>query len=152
MRVWRLCGARYSEAALTGQGGLYAARRWNEKGHPIVYTATSRALAAIEYFVNLEPHQAPGDLLMAEVDVPDALIDRLELAPLPKDWFTQNNSECRRIGMEWLKNRRSAALLVPSVPIRGDSNMILNPVHPEFARVKLIKTVPFYYDLRMFGR
>lgn len=152
MRVWRLCGARYSEAALTGQGGLYAARRWNEKGHPIVYTATSRALAAIEYFVNLEPHQAPGDLVLAEANAPDSLIAKLDLAELPKNWFTLNNRECRRIGTEWLQSRRSAALLVPSVPIRGDWNVILNPAHSDFARIKLIETTPFHYDQRMFHK
>lgn len=152
MRIWRLCGARFSQAALTGQGGLYAARRWNEKGHLVVYTATSRALATVEYFVNLEPHQAPDDLLMAEADVPDSLIAKLDLAQLPKNWFTLNNRECRRIGTEWLQSRRSAALLVPSVPIRGDWNMILNPAHPDFRRVKLIETIPFHYDQRMFRK
>lgn len=152
MRVWRLCGARFSQAAWTGQGGLYAARRWNEKGHLIVYTATSRALAAVEYFVNLEPRQAPDDLLMAEADVPDSLIAKLELGKLPKNWFTLNNRECRRTGTEWLQSRRSVALLVPSVPIRGDWNVLLNPAHPDFPRINLIETTPFHYDQRMFRK
>lgn len=152
MRVWRLCGARHSEAAFSGQGGLYAGRRWNEKGHLIVYTASSRALAAVEYFVNLEPNQAPADLLMTEADVPDSLVLKLEMAELPKDWFTLNNRECRRIGTEWLRSRRSAALVVPSVPIRGDWNVILNPTHPDFRRIRQIAATPFFYDVRMFRR
>lgn len=152
MRVWRLCGARFSQAALAGQGGLYAARRWNEKGYLVVYTATSRALAAVEYFVNLEPNQAPGNLLMAEADVPDSLVAKLDFADLPKNWFTLNNRECRRIGTEWLQSRRSAALLVPSVPIRGDWNLILNPAQPDFRRIKLIESIPFLYDQRMFRK
>ena len=152
MRVWRLCGALHSEAAFSGQGGLYAASRWNEKGHLMVYSASSRALAAVEYFVNLEPSQAPADLVMAEADVPDSAVLKLEMAKLPKDWFTLNNRECRRLGMEWLKTRRSAALAVPSVPIRGDWNVILNPEHPDFSRIRRIAATPFFYDVRMFGR
>lgn len=152
MRVWRLCGAQHREAAFSGQGGLYAARRWNERGHLIVYTATSRALAAVEYFVNLEPHQAPEDLLMAEAEVPDSLVQKLGFAELPEDWFTLNNRDCRRVGTDWLKTRRSVGLMVPSVPVRGDWNVILNPAHPKFSRVKLIATTPFFYDPRMFRR
>lgn len=152
MKVWRLCGALYGEAAFTGQGGLYAARRWNEKGHLIVYTSTSRALAAVEYFVNLEPHQAPGDLLMTEAELPDSLVAKLDLAELPEDWFTLNNRECRRIGTEWLKSRRSAGLMVPSVPVRGDWNVLLNPTHPNFSRVKVVARSPFFYDVRMFKK
>jgi hypothetical protein len=32
----------------------------------MVYTATSRALAALEFFVNLEPNEARDDLLIAD--------------------------------------------------------------------------------------
>ena len=74
MQVWRLFSARYRDSAFTGVGGLYAARRWNHLGTPMVYTATSRALAALEFFVNLEANEAPDDLLMAEAAVPDELI------------------------------------------------------------------------------
>jgi hypothetical protein len=33
----------------------------------MVYTATSRALAALEFFVNLEPNEAPDDLLIVQI-------------------------------------------------------------------------------------
>ena len=59
MQVWRLFPGRFRDSAFTGVGGLYAARRWNHLGTAIVYTSTSRALAALEFFVNLEPNEAP---------------------------------------------------------------------------------------------
>jgi RES domain-containing protein len=131
-------------------GGMYAARRWNEKGHLIVYTATSRALAAIEYFVNLEPNQAPDDLIMLEASVPDAQIEQLNLAALPRNWFEIDSRDCRAIGTEWLKSKRSLALKVPSVPVRGDWNVLLNPAHPDFPNISITSRGPFFYDERMF--
>lgn len=150
MQVWRLCSARYASQAFSGMGGMYAARRWNEKGHPIVYTATSRALAAIEFFVNLEPNQAPDDLIMTEASVPDSQIDQLDLARLPRNWFGLDSRECQAIGTEWLRSMRSVALKVPSVPVRGDWNVLLNPAHPDFPGVSITSREPFFYDERMF--
>lgn len=152
MQVWRLCGKKYLATAFSGLGGMYAARRWNEKGNLIVYSATSRALAAIEYFVNLEPNQAPGDLVMLEARVPDNEIEQLDIRILPRNWREIDNPECRQIGTEWLKSGRSAGLSVPSVPVSGDWNVLLNPSHPRFRRVSIVSQGPFFYDKRMFRK
>ena len=152
MQVWRLCGNKYLSTAFLGTGGMYAARRWNEKGNLIIYTATSRALAAIEYFVNLEPNQAPDDLVMLEAHVPDAQIEQLDLGRLPGNWYEIDNRECQRMGTEWLKSQRSVGLKVPSVPVRGDWNVLLNPSHPNFSQVSIALQEPFFYDERMFQK
>jgi RES domain-containing protein len=152
MQVWRLCGGKYASTAFSGTGGMYAARRWNRKGHLIAYTATSRALSAIEYFVNLEPNQAPDDLLMLEANVPDEQVEQLDLSRLPRNWYEIDNRACQAIGTEWLKSKRSAGLKVPSVPVRGDWNVLLNPSHPDFSRVSITSRERFFYDERMFQK
>ena len=152
MQVWRLCGRRYASSAFSGIGGMRAARRWNHKGNMIVYTATSRALAAIEYFVNLEPNQAPDDLVMLEAHVPGKLVETLDLKTLSRPWYEIDNRGCRAIGTEWLRSRRSVGLKVPSVPVRGDWNVLLNPSHPKFSEVAIASQEPFFYDERMFQK
>ena len=86
MQVWRLFRRRFLSTAFTGAGGMYAASRWNHLEVAMVYTATSRALAALEFFVNLEANEAPDDLLMAEAAVPDESIEALDLKQLPRNW------------------------------------------------------------------
>jgi RES domain-containing protein len=152
MQVWRLCGSKYLATAFSGMGGMYAARRWNEKGNLIIYTATSRALAAMEYFVNLEPNQAPDDLVMLEAHVPDVLIEQLDIARLPRNWYENDNRKCLQLGTGWLKSRSSVGLKVPSVPVRGDWNVLLNPAHPDFPQVTITSQHPFFYDERMFQK
>jgi RES domain-containing protein len=150
MQVYRIFPARYRESAFTGMGGLYAARRWNHLGGLMVYTATSRALAALEYFVNLEPGEAPDDLLMAEATLPDDTIETLDPAQLPSDWRALDNLACRDRGSSWAASRRSLALRVPSIVVEGDSNVLIHPTHPDFSRLALADPVPFRFDPRMF--
>jgi RES domain-containing protein len=150
MHVWRLFPGRFRDSAFTGVGGLYAARRWNHLGTPMVYTATSRALAALEFFVNLEPNDAPDDLLIAEAAIPDECFEILKLKELPRNWRGLNNGRCRDLGSKWATSLRSLALKVPSAVVDGDWNALLNPKHPEFAKVAIGSVKPFRFDERMF--
>jgi RES domain-containing protein len=150
MKVWRLFPAHFRQTAFTGIGGLYAARRWNHLGTPIVYCATSPALAALEFFVHLEPNDAPDDLLLAEASIPDDLIEQLDPQLLPPDWRELNSLICRDLGSDWARRRRSLALLVPSAVVAGDSNLLVNPSHPGFNKVAVAEAIPFRFDSRMF--
>jgi RES domain-containing protein len=150
MLVWRLFPERFRSTAFTGVGGLYASSRWNHLGVAMVYTATSRALAALEFFVNLEPNESPDDLLIAEASVPDKCIDSLDLALLLPNWRGLNNETCRNLSSDWAASSRSLVLKVPSAVVEGDWNVLLNPKHPRFAQVQIADPKPFRYDERMF--
>lgn len=150
MNVWRIFPKRFRRTAFTGVGGLYAARRWNHLGTVMVYTASSRALAALEYFVNLDPGEAPDDLLMAEAVFADDWIETLEPGLLPSNWRTLDNLACRDLGSAWAVSRRSMALRVPSAVVDGDTNLLLNPAHAAFGLISLVEPVPFRFDPRMF--
>jgi RES domain-containing protein len=153
MKVWRIFPERFRSTAFTGVGGLYAARRWNHLGTAMVYTATSPALAALEFFVNLEPNDAPNDLLMTEAVIPENLenlVETLDTGSVPPGWRELNNLACRGLGSSWAASGRSLALKVPSVVVDGDWNVLLNPKHPDFNRIQLKIPKPFRYDERMF--
>jgi len=150
MQVWRLFPRRFRSTAFGGVGGLYAASRWDHLGVAMVYTSTSPALAALEFFVNLEPNEAPDDLAIAEASVPDELIETLELDLLAPNWRGLNHQTCRDLGSGWAASNRSLALQVPSAVVEGDWNVLLNPKHPEFTKVKIAAPKPFHYDERMF--
>jgi len=150
MQVWRLFREHLRSSAFTGAGGLYVASRWNHLEIAMVYTATSRALAALEFFVNLQPNEAPNDLLMAEAFVPDANIETIGLDDLPRNWRSLSNERCRDVGSEWARSLRSVALKVPSAVVEGDWNVLLNPKHPQFGKVRIGAAKPFRFDERMF--
>jgi RES domain-containing protein len=150
MQVWRLFREHLRNSAFTGAGGLYVASRWNHLEIAMVYTATSRALAALEFFVNLQPNEAPNNLLMAEATVLDASVETLDAKLLPRNWRALDNERCRDLGSEWARSLRSVALKVPSAVVDEDWNVLLNPKHPQFGKVKIGAAKPFRYDERMF--
>ena len=151
MRVWRICRQPYAAAALDGIGGIYTSGPWHKKGHPIVYTASSAALAALEVLVHVDPLTAPSDLRLLTIEVPDDLgAESLDPATLPVGWnAVPAPARLQEIGTSWLLSVRSAALVVPSAVITIERNTLLNPRHPELRRVRITEDIPFSFDTRL---
>jgi RES domain-containing protein len=116
-----------------------------------VYASTSLALAAVETFVNLEPNLQPRDLVSIEGEISEELeIGRLNQKALPPDWHKIRDESLRRFGDESIGAGQTVALLVPSAAIRGEWNVLLNPAHPDFQKVKFGEPVRFQFDPPMF--
>ena len=151
MRFWRICRQRYAAEAATGAGARLVGGRWNSRGIALVYASASLALAAVETFVNLEPNLQPNDLVSIEGEIPEELeIARLDTKQLPARWYETRDQSLRRFGDEWIRAGRTVALLVPSAAIRGEWNVLLNPAHPDFSKVRFLKPQRFEFDERMF--
>jgi len=148
--AWRIVSANYKDKAYTGDGARVHGGRWNSKGLSVVYTADSLALASIEMIVNL-----PAPKLLQKYDRISAQISLnlvLELSDvdLPEDWNSRPISpSTRAIGDRWIKEQRSAVLRVPSIVVPDEYNYLLNPNHPDFAKVKIGKPTMYYFDPRL---
>lgn len=151
MRFWRICRRRHAAAAASGEGARLYGGRWNSRGVSVVYASTSLALAAVETFVNLSPNLQPPDLVSVEGEIPDALhIDRLDVKALPANWLRTRDERLRRFGDGWIRQGKTVALLVPSAAIQGEWNILLNPAHPDFPKIKFLEPESFDFDVRMF--
>ena len=151
MRVWRICRKPYVDTALDGIGGMYTSGRWHSKGNPIVYTASSAALAALEVLVHVDPLTAPADLRLLAIELPDDLsIEVIEPITLPEGWHSvPAPAALQTIGSSWLTSGRTAALNVPSAVITVERNFLLNPRHPEVQRVRILSDEAFSFDTRL---
>ena len=151
MRVWRICRKPYVDTALDGSGGVYTSGRWHSKGNPIVYTASSAALAALEVLVHVDPLTAPADLRLLAIELPDDLsIEVIEPITLPEGWHSvPAPAALQTLGSSWLTSGRTAALNVPSAVITVERNFLLNPRHPEVQRVRILSDEAFSFDTRL---
>lgn len=151
MRVWRICRKPYVKTSLDGIGGLYTSGRWHVQGDHIVYTASSAALAALEVLVHMDPLTAPSDLRLLTIELPDQLsTEVLEPGDLPQNWYSlPAPTSLQTIGSSWLRSTRTAALIVPSAVIHVESNILLNPRHPEAQQIRLIGEEAFAFDPRL---
>ena len=146
VQLWRV--SRYP--ALDGVGGLYAEGRWHTRGQPIVYCAPNSGTALIEWIVHLElsPEVIPERIPYLIVDLPDDLDLERHAAVLPEDWKA-NVAVTRDIGDEWLASRRTAALLVPSAVVPETINVLINPLHPDAARITVVRNFEDPFDPRL---
>ncbi len=152
MHLWRIGRAIFAGSTFTGEGSRLFGGRWNPKGVRVVYTASSLALAAVEYFVNIDPSDAPDDLVASEAALPPTLsIEHLDPSFLLSAELA-NTLVTKKVGAAWIRSRRSVALQVPSLAIEGDWNILLNPEHPDFAKIQLLPDRPWHFDQRMFRR
>lgn len=151
MRFWRISRRRYAGDVTKGEGARLYGGRWNSRGVRVVYASSSLALAAVETFVNLEPNLRPADLISIEGEIPETLeIARLDPKQLPSNWYATRDESLRRFGDEWIKGGKTVALHVPSAAIRGEWNVLLNPAHPDFSKLKIGEPLSFEFDVRMF--
>lgn len=150
--VWRLVTSRFAQAAFTGEGARLYGGRWNRKGIPVVYTAGSQSLAMLEMLVQDEPLRAR--YVMIPAILPTHLkIVRIAPEQLPANWRdAAARQELQALGADWAKRRSSAVLAVPSAVIPAETNYLLNPLHPAFAKIEIGEPQDFVTDLRFLRR
>src|ERR1700682_3561212 len=115
MRVFRIGAALFTRTrkeAFSGKGGLYASARWHTAGHPVVYTAQSLSLAALEMLVRLKQTHDINPFYAYAADIPDSLI--LKPDSFPTRWQSRI-AVSRLFGDRWLEAKTSPAMLVPTV-------------------------------------
>jgi len=150
--AWRIVKASYAASAFDGEGARETGGRWNSRGVPVVYAAGSVSLAILEVLV----HTAAPDLLRAYVVVPaeidEELVSRLEPTRLPSGWRRHPPPpQVQRTGDRWVAAGTSAVLAVPSVIVPRETNYLLNPSHPDFARLRIGPPEPLDLDARLVG-
>jgi RES domain-containing protein len=155
VRVWRLVRKRRLPDAFTGEGARLAGGRWNSLGVRIVYASASLALAMLEYFAHTSLVHAPKDVMSIWADVPDDVSrEAIASSKLPARWqrYDPPVDALRALGDAWVARGKTALLIVPSAIVSVENNYLLNPSHPDFARVKIGRATPVLFDLRLFGK
>ena len=150
MLAYRVCKARHP--VLDGTGAERTGARWNSPGAPVIYASTCSAGSLLEILAHRGRTRLPGVHHAGEILIPDDLpAERLEPADLP-GWDAPESAVARAHGDAWLRERRTVSLVVPSVPGRPfQSGVLINPRHPGFARVRLVRTVAVPWDPRLFA-
>jgi RES domain-containing protein len=149
--VYRLIKTKYAATAFDGYGAKTLGGRWNSKGVAVVYASESIALAGFELLVHLHSVDVLGAYTLFTLEVPDSGIMVLAPDVLPAGWQADPSPvSTAEIGDSWVTEGGSVALAVPSTMVPEESNIILNPAHPDFdAILRSAKSRPFAYDPRI---
>ncbi len=124
--------------------------RWNSPGRAVVYMAESIALAVLENLVHMSRQDFPRGYVCVAAVIPDG-IGMIHEKDLRRDPALEGLSS-EQLGDWWFDSQASAVMQVPSLVIAGEHNFLLNPVHPEFARIQVEPPAIFHFDERLFER
>ena len=152
--VWRIATdtPTYEADDLSGAGAKATGGRWNAAGLAVVYVQT-RALACLETVVHLNAGGLPLNRYLVGVTIPDDLWTNSQMttsASLPVGWDAEPAGRTSiEFGANWLRSRSSALLLVPSVIVAEEFNILINPQYSGSAEITAAKVRKWLYDPRL---
>ena len=152
LRAFRICKSIYP--ILDGSGAARFPGRWNRLGQRVIYAAETFAGAMMEVLVHANLGRLPRDQHAAEIAVPAALSIEEVAATALSGWDDASCEASRAFGAAWLEEgrvgKRSIALLVPSIVVHRERNILLNQDHPRFAEIVASRPEPVAWDPRFF--
>lgn len=152
MNLWRLSKTRYALSALSGEGNFVHGARWNPPGTRAIYFSETLSLACLETFVHLPTAARHLEFVALEGETPISIqVSTIKLEDLPSDWRTEPAPKStQEVGARWFREGTTAFLRVPSVIAPREHNVVGNPAHPDFRRLRLEQPTPFSFDPRMW--
>jgi RES domain-containing protein len=133
---------------------LYGAR-WNSPGRRIIYAAETYAGALLETLVHASGGVPPNQGYV-EIDIPAPLSIEVVTPEDVPGWDAQSSETARNFGDRWHEERRTPALIVPSVVTHvvthGEGNVLINQEHPQFPRIRASSPLPVRWDARLWTR
>lgn len=151
MEVFRLSRKQWADQ-LSGRGAAIRGARWNSIGVEMIYCAGNRSLAMAEVLVHLSLAMLPDDFMMLTILIPDEVsIKKMGANDLPKHWnIFPHSMETQNIGDRFITENEHCVLQVPSVVTKGDFNFLINPHHPDFSKIQIMRKEAFPFDRRLF--
>lgn len=153
MELFRITQEKYAED-LSGNGARLYGGRWNSEGLFAVYTSSSRSLALLETLAHTPVKMLHEKIyILVTLSVPDAVKpEEMDREKLTAGWDAPDTRLLtRKLGDQFLRSKSGLLLSVPSVLMPEENNYIINPLHPELKKIKLINKRRIHFDARVAG-
>lgn len=152
MRWWRIYRPKYDDP-LSGEGARLWGGRWNLKGEPALYLASSASLAMAEKLVQAETAFRATGFIAAEVEIDVRHLPLFTVHDLPDGW---DDNPQPQVSRQFGHDQFAAGGLgfrVPSAVVPFDVNAVVCTTHKSFSKqVKLVRSgIPFPFDLRLIS-
>jgi RES domain-containing protein len=153
--LWRIAKETVDYAAedMSGGGAKFTGGRWNSKGNAVLYTSSTIALASLELLAHLGANIAVRNYFLLRVHVPEDIArasEAIKRETLRPTWLAEPpGGYTKAIGDAWIRANTSALLNVPSVIVPEEFNVLINPAHPDAARITATIERQYVYDPRL---
>jgi RES domain-containing protein len=133
-------------------GAMLRGGRWNSIVQPAIYAAESYAGAMLEVLVHANLSVPPKNHRLVRITIPETVEIEMVQPLALTGWDAENLVVSRAFGDKWLKEMRTSVLRVPSVVTEGrESNILINPRHPQFSMILASEPEQIRWDVRLFS-
>ena len=147
MRFYRIADSRHSPES--GDGARLHGGRWNSPGRAVIYACETMTGAMLEKLVHTNGRM-PKHMVCVIYEAPDSLkVESVDLKAA-EGWDAADMIASRNVGDAWLAAAKTPVLRVPSVVFDVERNVLINPAHGDFSRIKVTGTEPVRWDERLF--
>ena len=99
--------------------------------------------------VHLPNYQIDTPFILVSLDIPDSQIPKIEVKKLTAGWDSFSSLEVSRLtATKKFADERCLAILVPSVVMNLDFNLVINPLHNDFSKVKIVDKLTYKLEMR----
>lgn len=150
MELFRIAQEQFADD-LSGNGSRIFGGRWNSEGIFAVYASSSRSLALLETLAHT-PAKMLGikNYQLITLRVPDIItVEEISFANLSRGWDAPDTRlYTQKLGDKFFRNNSGLVLAVPSVLMHEEINYVLNPLHADMKKVKIVNKRRVYFDKR----
>lgn len=151
MELYRIAQEKFADD-LSGNGAKIFGGRWNSEGLFALYTSSYRSLALLETLAHTPAKMLDQKVyILITLSLPGntriEVIDKNKLSP---GWDAPDTRPLtKRMGDEFLKSKSSLLLAVPSVLMPEENNYLVNVLHPDMKKMKVIFKRRISFDKRL---
>lgn len=153
MELYRICQEIFADD-LSGNGARLFGGRWNSEGMYALYAASSRSLALLETLAHTPAKMLQQKIYMlVTLSVPDNLLPQeINVKKLSAGWDAPDiRPFTKKTGDNFLLSKKNLLLSVPSVLMPEENNFVLNPLHMDMKKIKIVSGRRIYFDKRVEG-
>lgn len=123
--------------------------RWNTPASPVIYTSEHYSTAMLEKLVHAN-NVLPPNQHYIRITIPNRTSYEVFQPAAYPGWDGKDEGICKEVGTAWYEERRTAILLVPSIPARLERNILINPQHPDASKLTHELPEPVWWDERLY--
>lgn len=134
----------------SAEGSRLFPGRWNTAGSPIIYSSEYYSTAMLEKFVHASAVMPPNQHYI-RITIPNGVSYEIFQTASHPGWDGRTEEICKNFGLGWYEERRTALLIVPSIPARIERNILINPQHADARDISFELPEPIWWDERLYA-
>lgn len=148
MIVYRITNETF-KSDISGNGAAMYGSRWNSRGNRLLYTSQFISLSILESLVHLRKREIPSSQYLLQIELPDQNeIVEISYKKIKENW-RKEIEYTQWLGDQFLLSNQNLILKVPSAIVPQENNFLLNPLHPNFKKVKITASELLELDKRL---